>query len=593
MIPQYIKQQCKKLAENYSTPFYLLDIEKIYSKYEELQSQWKLYFPQLRVAYSYKTNSLGVITRTLGKLGSCAEVVSGAELEYALNDGFSPDRIFFDGPVKTKDELLYALSLGVTVQVDSLDELRLIITLSQENDFISPNVSCRLATSYKGKCSRFGLTSEEFHIARKMLLQADIRLAGIHIHLGSNISSPEKHIRAFQELKCIFREILNTDNNIFIDIGGGYPARTLCEGFEPLSPALYAEYIAKYFTSLDIDCDNLKLVIEPGRCLVEDEGYLVTKVVVKKVRNQSNLIIVDAGTNLVRSINSWHHLAEFIHYSNDVDNKAKFDIFGSNCFESDILFRDFTTSISTNINDLLIISGCGGYDIPSANIWTRPSPPILTLAQQGAVKIARVGQLVQDMRNMEPDKCQFQFTEHIYIDDKYTLRTLKVDDSQALFDSVNKNRHHLGKWLPWVDFTKHPDDSKSFILSEEKARLLGQRISYAICYNTLPIGMIAFHEIDWANEQATVGYWISSEWEGKGIVSRACIQLFNYGFSSLNLKKIIIKCATGNIKSRKIPEKLGFLLEGVLTQVEKVNNIFLDHAVYGVTLEQWKHVHRV
>jgi ribosomal-protein-serine acetyltransferase len=83
-------------------------------------------------------------------------------------------------------------------------------------------------------------------------------------------------------------------------------------------------------------------------------------------------------------------------------------------------------------------------------------------------------------------------------------------------------------------------------------------------------------------------YWVSLAHQGKGLVTKACVSLVDYGFSSLKLNKIIISCAVGNKRSRAIAEKLGFELEGILTANEKVNGVLLDHTVYSLTMEKWK-----
>jgi diaminopimelate decarboxylase len=588
MIPQHVRVKSQELAKTAGTPFYLIDISKIAVNYREFKGAWSRVFPKLRIAYSYKTNSLGLVTRTLLELGACAEIVSGAELEHALVDGFTSEHIFFDGPVKTKYELIYALSLGVTVQVDSLDELSLLLSLCQERQTV-PKVSCRLATTYRGRTSRFGLTAHEFALAKRMLVAADIPMAGVHTHVGYSILSPQKHIDSLRDLEPIFLDVLSCDENAFIDIGGGYPSRTACSGCEPVSHDLYAEAVAGYFKDIGVNCSYLNLIVEPGRCLNEDEGYLITQITSVKRREPRDVLVLDAGTNLVRSINSWHHVAEIIHQSSDLgNNTTNFDIFGCNCFESDFFFKNFQASSCTSVGDLVIISGVGGYDIPSANVWIRPAPAIYALDDQESTQLVRAPQLTEHMRNMEPERNQIQLAKEIHVDKVCKLMVLKATDSQILFDCVDSNRHHLKTWLPWVEFTEHSSDSRGFIEIEEHAYLLAKRVSYGIFLENALIGMIAFHEIDWDNEQAAIGYWISLGYQGKGFITKVCSSLISYGFSELKLKKITIRCATGNHRSRAVAERLRFELEGVLTANEKVGDIFLDHAVYGLVIEKWK-----
>jgi ribosomal-protein-serine acetyltransferase len=109
---------------------------------------------------------------------------------------------------------------------------------------------------------------------------------------------------------------------------------------------------------------------------------------------------------------------------------------------------------------------------------------------------------------MEPKQNQIQLARKIYVSSSCELVVLESSNSQVLFNCVDTNRHHLGKWFPWVEFTKSPSDSRSFIETEEHAHSLAQRATYGIFNEGNLIGMIAFHEINWDSNQAAIGYWV-------------------------------------------------------------------------------------
>src|SRR5438270_7715180 len=82
------------------------------------------------------------------------------------------------------------------------------------------------------------------------------------------------------------------------------------------------------------------------------------------------------------------------------------------------------------------------------------------------------------------------------------------------------------------------------------------------------IGTIGFHDLDQKNKHAAIGYWIDQEYEGRGIITRCCRALIDYLFDSMELNRVQINCAVENRRSRAVPDRLGFTLEGTLRQTE-------------------------
>ncbi len=161
-----------------------------------------------------------------------------------------------------------------------------------------------------------------------------------------------------------------------MNIGGGGSAKSLAKKVDLLSDVDFAKSLSEYFVEKNIDVSRLLIETEPGRRLVEDHGYLITRVIAKKTRNDRNILIVDSGTNFVRSIRNWHHNVTFLKPLSEEKN-VKYDIYGSNCFESDIFIRGISGPLDVNSNIYIIVGQAGGYDIPSANMWIRSLPKIL------------------------------------------------------------------------------------------------------------------------------------------------------------------------------------------------------------------------
>ena len=100
-------------------------------------------------------------------------------------------------------------------------------------------------------------------------------------------------------------------------------------------------------------------------------------------------------------------------------------------------------------------------------------------------------------------------------------------------------------------------------------------------------GVVSFVAINPAVRSAMIGYWLGPEYEGKGIMTRACEALIDYGFGELALNRIVIRAATDNLRSQAVPQRLGFTREGVERQSEWLNDHFLDMVVYSMLRSEW------
>ena len=101
------------------------------------------------------------------------------------------------------------------------------------------------------------------------------------------------------------------------------------------------------------------------------------------------------------------------------------------------------------------------------------------------------------------------------------------------------------------------------------------------------VGMIGFNTIDWTARRSEIGYWIDAEHQKKGLITQGCRTLIDHGFNELDLNRIEIRCATGNNRSRAIPERMGFTCEGIMRQTEWLYDHFEDHCLYALLRSEW------
>ena len=173
------------------------------------------------------------------------------------------------------------------------------------------------------------------------------------------------------------------------------------------------------------------------------------------------------------------------------------------------------------------------------------------------------------------------------IDDETEIRLFAEQHADRLFALVDENRDYLREWLPWVDGTKTAEDTRNFIRISLEQFAANGGFAAGLWYRGELAGTIGFHKIDWPNQKAEIGYWISAGFQGKGIVTRAARALVDYTFNELGLNRMEIRCAEGNKKSRAIAERLGFHQEGTLRQSLLLNDHYVDMVIYGMLKEEW------
>jgi ribosomal-protein-serine acetyltransferase len=174
------------------------------------------------------------------------------------------------------------------------------------------------------------------------------------------------------------------------------------------------------------------------------------------------------------------------------------------------------------------------------------------------------------------------------ISDDLELLLIQLTDAEELFALTDANRLYLRQWLPWLDAIAQVDDTKDFILRTLKQFIDHEGLVAAICYGGKIVGLIGFNRIEQQDRIGYVGYWLAESHTGKGIMTKSCQSLINYGFTTLKLNRIVITCATENQRSRAIPLRLGFQHEGVAREAEWLYDRFVDHDIYALLAKDWK-----
>lgn len=164
------------------------------------------------------------------------------------------------------------------------------------------------------------------------------------------------------------------------------------------------------------------------------------------------------------------------------------------------------------------------------------------------------------------------------------LRSFGPEDAEAVFAAMDGERERLGEWLPWVHTSPTSAETSEFIkrsLANEDAREgLGLWVREELA------GGCGLH-VDAFMKAGEIGYWLRSEFEGRGIVTMACRSLLDLGFGELGLHRIVICSGTSNLRSQAVPRRLGFTEEGVLRESCKVGDRYVDLICFSMLDREW------
>lgn len=162
------------------------------------------------------------------------------------------------------------------------------------------------------------------------------------------------------------------------------------------------------------------------------------------------------------------------------------------------------------------------------------------------------------------------------------LRSLMISDAHDIFYTIDSQRAYLGQWLPFVAYTKNLSDSEKFIESVVNAPKERFEHIFTIRKQNGFVGLIGFRDTDTINKKTEIGYWLSQPYQKQGIVTQSVRRLVEFAFDNMEINRIQIRCAVGNMASQKIPVALGFKFEGVERAGELLTgNVFTDLMVYS------------
>ncbi len=372
------------LINDHDTSIIFYDLEFLSDRIDNIKSQ----FPSTTLhAIAVKANPLIKILSLIKKAEVGLEVASLPELFLAEKVGFSPDKIVFDSPAKTRMELETALKLGVYINADSFDELdrigEILQGLNSKSKIgvrVNPQVGkgSIISTSVADSISKFGIPMNENREKLKEYYLKYSWLNGIHVHIGSQgcpvsliIEGIGKVMKLVEDInESLTKQSLNRRIDVF-DMGGGL-AVSYHENIKPISMNEYKNLLQRKFPNLFTS--KYKLITEFGRYIHANSGWAVSKVEYVKREPNYNILMTHLGADLFLrksyNPNDWHHqitvLDRFGNLKTGID-KNKYMVAGPLCFAGDVIAKDIELPVVEE-GDYILIHDAGAYTL---SMWSR------------------------------------------------------------------------------------------------------------------------------------------------------------------------------------------------------------------------------
>lgn len=392
------------IVDRVGTPLYVYSAGTIRDAYRAIDDAFAGY-PH-RIHYALKANSTLAIARVLRSLGSFADANSGGEIHVARRAGFSPGQIVFTGVGKTRDELEYAIAEDIgTINAESAGEIdriagiasalgrvaRVALRVNPDIDARShPNISTGLRTN------KFGVALQEARgIYRERRQLPGVRFTGVHIHIGSQITTTEPLARAADVLVTLAAELQSDGVPLeHVDLGGGLGIAY--QDGPIIGPADYAAAVIPALRRC-----GLPVVLEPGRAVVGHAGALIARVVdTKNYPDGRRFAVLDAGmTELMRPAlyGAFHQI---VPVAGGEPSGQLWDVVGPICESSDIFGRGRPLP-DVHVGDLLAVLDAGAYGAVMASNYNRRMLPPEAMVDGGCWEIIRRRQTLDDVLALE------------------------------------------------------------------------------------------------------------------------------------------------------------------------------------------------
>jgi len=406
----------KSLINQYGSPLFVISEKQIRRNYQNATRIFKTRYPKVQFAWSYKTNYMNAVCQVFHQEGSWAEVVSGFEYEKALGNGVPGNKIIFNGPDKTDEQLIAASRNNSLIHIDHYDELYSLIRLSEENN-LKPRVAIRvnMDTGIYPKWDRFGFNFENgqaWNAITRIVNSENLELVGLHCHIGTFMLSPSAYTTATSKMCELAWSIKEKFNKIlqYLDLGGGFPSMNTLKGaYLPGSDTVpsidqFADAITDVILGYGFKQDELPLLIlESGRALIDDAGYLLgTVIATKRLSDGRRATILDFGVNtLFTSFWYDHKVSPVETFGKQTEEMV---LYGPLCMNIDVVRESITMPLLEKGNHL-VVHKVGAYNMTQWMQFITLRPNIVLIDNENNTHVIRKAETLEylELNEQVPD----------------------------------------------------------------------------------------------------------------------------------------------------------------------------------------------
>jgi len=402
----------EELITKYGSPNFILSERTIRKTFNDAKRAFTTRYPNVQFAWSYKTNYMNAVCKIFHSEGSWAEVVSGFEYDKAVSNGVPGNKIIFNGPDKSKEDLLKATKNGSYIHIDHFDELYELLNIAETSEK-RPKVAIRvnMDTGIYPQWDRFGFNyenGEAWNALNRIMMSKKLDLVGLHTHIGTYMMSPTPYEVAASKLAELAVRLERKFNHKikYIDMGGGFaskntlkgaylPGKDTCPTFDQ-----YAEAISNALINSELDPNEMPtLFLETGRALIDDAGYITGSVLAnKRLADGRRSMIIDTGVNNLFTAFWYEHE---IYPAKDAGSHAEdTTIYGPLCMNIDVI-RSIIKFPLLQKGDHYVIKRIGAYNMTQWMQFITLRPKIILIDTEGNTHVIRENETNKSMTALE------------------------------------------------------------------------------------------------------------------------------------------------------------------------------------------------
>jgi diaminopimelate decarboxylase len=401
----------KNIEATYGSPFYIFDEMAFRRNYDDIVKAFGSKYKKFILAYSYKTNYAPYLCRIIKSLGGFAEVVSRLEYDLALKAGQRPDKIVFNGPVKSYADIELALKNNSIINLDSWSEIDHVARYAKKkpNRKIKVGLRINIGLSDKSgrshiqehlKTGRFGFDPSDANMKKVVSCLANIGNVTIN-SLHGHTSTTDRNIWCYQiitETLCRIGEKFFAESVEYINIGGGI--------FGYIPPKMRWVETPSFNDYANVVCKVLKnskwaqrqkpfLMLEPGIAMAANAFSFITKVIsIKDIRGRVFVTVDGSAYNVKPTFHKINQPYQIIRKTRGKKRRT-FSIVGSTCMEKDYILTEIT-DLLPEVGDFIQINNVGAYTVVLTPPFINPASAIV-VGRESKLKLIRSRQKLEDM----------------------------------------------------------------------------------------------------------------------------------------------------------------------------------------------------